>query len=282
MPRLHRVALSVLLTLAPTVAAAQAWRTLDISRPLDDGGALRANVAFGAGTLNIRPDRASHLYDLSLRYDADRASPVYAFDAAERTLRVGVRYAEDGSSRWRSDRGSELRLALPTTLDLDLSIEAGAAESDIDLSGLRLSALSLAVGAADTKLRIDQPNARRMPLLRLDAGAANLEALRLAHARADRIVVNVGVGRVLLDLTGSWEGDTDVEVSAALGKVELVVPQGVGIRIEVSSLLQSVELPGLTKVGSAWVSPDFDTAPHKLRLTASGALGRIELRRTTR
>jgi hypothetical protein len=281
MRRLQRLALGVLLTLAPAVAAAQAWRTLDISRPLDDGGPLRTIVAFGAGTLNIRPDRASHLYDLSLRYDADRASPVYAFDAAERTLRVGVRYPE-GSSRWRSDRGSELRLALPTTLDLDLSIEAGASESDIDLSGLRLSALSLAVGAADTRLHIDQPNARRMPLLRLDAGAANLEALRLANARADRIVVNVGVGRVLLDLTGSWEGDTDVEISAALGKVELVVPQGVGVRIEVSSLLQSVELPGLTKVGSAWVSPDFDSAAHKLRLSASGALGRIELRRTTR
>ncbi len=275
------LAVLMALAVAPAPVRAQAWRTLDISRPLDDIGALRTSVTFGSGTLTIRPDRAAHLYDVGLRYDADRASPVYAFDAVERTLLVGIRYAE-GSSRWRSDRGSELRLALPTTLDLDLHIEAGAAEGEIDLSGLRLTALSLSVGAADTRLRIDQPNQRRIPVLRLDAGAANLETLHLANARADRIVVNVGVGRVLLDLTGSWEGDTDIDISAALGKVELVVPQHVGVRIDVSSLLQSVELPGLTKVGSAWVSPDFEHAPNKLRLSATGALGRIEFRRTAR
>ncbi len=262
-------------------AGAQAWRTLDISRPLDEQGALRTTVTFGAGRLSLRPDRAAHLYDLSLRYDADRATPIYTFDALERSLLVGVRYA-DGGSRWRSDRGSELRLALPTSLDLDLNIEAGAAEGEIDLTGLRVRALALSVGAADTRLRIDQPNAHRIPVLRLDAGAANLETIHLANARADRIVVNVGVGRVLLDMSGSWEADTDIEVSAALGKIELIVPPAVGVRIEMSSLLQSVELPGLSKVGNAWVSADYDSAPHKLRLTASGALGRIELRRSAR
>jgi hypothetical protein len=264
---------------APLVLPAQAWRTLAISRPAEVAPApVNASVVFGAGRLTIGPDRAGLMFALNLRYDADRAVPIYAFDADRRTLAVGVRFAE-GDSRWRSDRGSQLRVNLPTDTDLALSVEAGAAEGDLDLTGLRLTELTVSIGAADTRLRIDQPNPVRARDVRLDAGAANLEVLHLANARTERVRVNVGVGRVLLDLTGEWDHNMRVDVSAALGKVELVVPKGVGVRIEASSLLQSTDFPGLSKSGNAWVSANWDTAPHQLTVVASGALGRFVFRR---
>jgi hypothetical protein len=229
----------------------------------------------------VRPDRAGQLYDVAMRYDADRAVPRYAFDTATRTLTLGLSH-EQSRRRWRNEKGSELRLALSPRSDLDLSIEAGAAEGDIDLTGLRIAALTLAGGAADTRLRIDAPNPLQPGTVRLDAGAANLEVLHAANLHAERIEVNVGVGRVLLDLTGDWRGDLALDLSAAVGAVDLVVPADIGIRVERTAMLQSTDFPGLQRVGEAWESPGLSQAVYTLRVTTSGALGRITLRRTTR
>jgi hypothetical protein len=284
-PRAARLALIAMLLLASTAPApvlAQAWRTFEVSRAATALPApLAVRVSFSAGRLTIRPDREGRLFDAALRYDADRATPRYAFDTAARRLELGVQY-DESRRRWRSDGSSELTLSLDPTVDLDLAIEAGAAKGDIDLSGLRVAALTFAGGAAETQLRIDEPNALRPGTVRLDAGAASLEVLHLANLRAERVDVNVGVGRVLLDLTGDWAGDLTIEVSAALGAVELVVPSDIGVRVQAGSLLQSTDLPGLQRVGEVWESPGYAGAAHRVSVVSTGALGRLSLRRAAR
>lgn len=261
------------------IATAQSWRSFDVSRQAADSAPFSVNVSYGVGRVILRPDRARNLYDAHLRYDGERAEPVYRFDRSTRTLDLGVRFPERAGS-WRRDHGGELRLTLSTLNIVDLALDVGAAESDIDLTGLRIRTLALTTGASDTRLRVDAPSLERARTVRIDAGAANVEAVHLANLGAERMTVNVGVGRVLLDLTGEWRGDLDVDLSAALGKVELLVPMSVGVRIETTSVLQSTEFAGLTRRDGAWLSDNFDTAPMKLRIRSSGALGRLEVRRS--
>jgi hypothetical protein len=267
--------------IVPSLLAAQSWRSFDAARQATDTAPVTVKVAYSAGRVILRSDRDGDLFDAHLRYDADRFEPQYSYSASARRLELGVR-SLSRSTRWSSDAGSELTLALATAVPFDLSLDVGAAETDLDLSGLRLRSLVLSTGASDTRMHFDTPNPIAAASVRIDAGAANVEALHLANARAERISVNVGVGRVLLDFTGEWTNNTAVDLSTALGAVELVVPANIGVRIETSSALQSVDFPGLTKRDGAWTSDNYDTAPFRVTITSSGAFGRPEFRRTGR
>jgi predicted membrane protein len=104
----------------------------------------------------------------------------------------------------------------------------------------------------------------------------------LGYANVERIDANVGVGKLELDFGGEWQGDVDLSVTSALGSVELIVPDAVGIRVEKTSFLHSFSAPGLTKRNGYWVSANWDTAPRKLHIRSTGTLGSLEIRRVAR
>jgi hypothetical protein len=274
-------ALFALAMIVPALAAAQSWRSFDAARQLTDSAPLSVNVVYSAGRVLVRPNRSNDQFDAHLRYDADRFAPVYTYEAATKRLELGVR-SLSRNTRWTSEDGSELTLSLAAATPVALSLDVGAAETDLDLSGLRVQSLTLSTGASDTHVRFDTPNPIRASSVRIDAGAANIEVMHLANARADNIAVNVGVGRVLLDLTGEWTNNVAVDLTAALGAIELVIPADIGVRITTSSVLQSVDFTGLTKRDGFWISDNYDSAPFRATITGSGALGRFSLRRSSR
>ena len=94
--------------------------------------------------------------------------------------------------------------------------------------------------------------------------------------------MDLGVGQAELDFGGEWRGDMDVAVNSALGQVTLRVPNDVGIRVESSTFLHSLDAPGMIKRDGYSVSANWDSAQYKLKLRSSGALGRLEIQRIAR
>ena len=60
----------------------QTWRTFDASRPARDSQTLAVHVTYAAGHVRVLPTVDRSLYDVHLRYDAERVDPVYRFDAS--------------------------------------------------------------------------------------------------------------------------------------------------------------------------------------------------------
>lgn len=265
---------------APLRAQQRELRSLDVSRQLHDSAALRVEVRYGAGTLGVRAATTPVLYRMQLKYPADRAEPVYAYYPTTRTLRVGV---ERQSSRVPSgDRNGELRLDLARAVPMDLSLELGAVEADLDLSGLRVDQLHVESGASEAQLRFDTPNTDRMRSLDLRVGAAGLRALGLGNANAGEVRVQAGVGDVDLDFGGAWQQDMALSVQVALGNVKLHVPRNVGVRLEVQRLLASVDVGDLVKRGDAYYSENWDQATRRLRVTSKTTFGKLRVDRDTR
>jgi hypothetical protein len=158
----------------------------------------------------------------------------------------------------------------------------GAAEGDFDLSGLQLDELNLQTGATDTRMRFDTPNPRRMRAMRMKIGAASAHATGLANANAERIEVELGVGQADLEFGGEWRGDLDLTVTSALGQVTMRVPNDVGIRVESSTFLHTLDAPGMIKRDGYSVSANWESARYKLRLRSTGAFGRLEIMRIAR
>jgi len=278
LPALFLGALAALCAGGVRPLGAQSWRTLDVSRQLHDSGPVRVNVRYGAGKLTLHAANTPMLYDMRLRYDAARAEPLHTFVAGTRTLELGIRKQ---NVRLRGGgEPAELRLDLARGVPLDLALELGAVEADLDLSGLRLSRLTVESGASDASLRFDTANAEPMRSLAFSVGAASLTALRLANANTENITVNAGVGNVDLDLSGDWRRDINLDVEVALGGVTVRLPSEVGVRVEMQKVLGSFRHDGLVKRGDAFYSENWDSAPRKLRIRTRTALGRFELDRS--
>jgi hypothetical protein len=268
--------------IAATPVAAQNWRSLDIARQLADSAPTAVNVVYGTGTFGLRGSSSALLYHMRLRYDASRTQPRHSFDTTGRKLLLGVQKSDVRFTGRSDNESGQLQLELSRVAPLDLTLDLGAVEADLDLTGLKVSRLHIESGASDGKLRFDSLNATPMSVLEVSLGAASFRAERLANANARDIRVDAGVGNVELDLGGQWTQDIDLRVEATLGVVTIHVPSDVGVRVSLKKLVASFDHQGLIERDGAWVSPNWESAPHKLRISAETTFGKLTIDKTGR
>ena len=271
---------------------AQTWRTIEASRQLHTDDSLRVRLEYAAGTLRLGAAAAPLLYDVQYRYDAQRVTPVRRFDAASRTLTIGIDEARAGWLRARlpgipvgvqSDvkQISFLTLAVARAVPLDLSLDVDAAEADLDLSGLWLNRLRLQSGVSETRVNFGTPNPRPMRELTIVAGAAGMTVRRLGNANAGVVEIRSGAGSTDVDLTGEWSRDMDLRLQVALGAATLRLPRDLGVRLTVRQVLGSFDAgaAGLVERDGAYYSENWGTARRKLRIDAETTLGTLSVER---
>jgi hypothetical protein len=209
-----------------------------------------------------------------LRYDEDTFEPVARYEDGRLDLGVdGTRH----NIRWRKDDSQEMDLLLPRDVDLDLDLEFGAVRADLDLGGLRMSRVKLHTGASESRVDISEPNPLRMSTADLEVGAADFQVRNLGNLNAERITVDAGVGNVVLDFRGDWQGDAEVSVDMGLGALELRFPEGLGVQLIKDTFLTSLDSEGLVKRGDSYYSLDWEQADHRVTVSVDAAFGSIDV-----
>ena len=275
-----RTEFRVLCMAAATVAAlaapatAQDWREMSSSRQVDGENRVDVLVRYGAGEFRVRPADRGTLYRMNLTYDDDQFDPVTRFDG--RRLELGVE-SEGRNVNIRGRNRSEFDLSLGRGLEMDLTLEFGAVEADLDLGGLSLRSLELRTGASESRVQVSERNPVRMERATFEVGAADFEAHGLANLNADELELNAGVGSVTLDFSGGLQGDMDVHVNMGLGSLDLRLPRNVGVRIEKDSFLASLDTNGMVKRGDAWYTSNWDDADQRIRIDVSTAFGSVDV-----
>jgi hypothetical protein len=275
-----RAASSLLVLAVASSAAAQSWRTVDVSRQLLDTGDHRIRVKYAAGRFSMRPTNEPILFSMQLRYDEDRSEPLHRYDAGVRSATLGL---EGRSIRWTrhfddNDAG-EMHLALSTAVPLDLDLTLGATEARVDAGDLAIRSLRFETGAADAVLDFSAPNRSRMRRLDIHVGAAALSIRNLANANASAVHVQGGVGSVELDFGAVMKEDVTVDAEMALGKMRLRLPRDVGVRVELQRVLASFDHPGLQKRGNAYYSDNWDSAAVRVKVRTQTVFGAVEIDR---
>lgn len=283
--RVLSFALLVLAAGAPTASAQRGplWRSIDLARQLRDTQPERIRVQYGAGKVAVRAAAEPLLYQMRLRYDEARSVPLHRYDAEQHTTVLGLE-PRPGATRSSGDRkeSGELQLALPRAIPLDLDLELDGTLSTLDLGGMALQSLRLLCGATDAELSFSAPNRVRMRELDISVGAADLFATQIANANADQVRVRGGIGVMDLDFSGNWTRDVTLSADLAVGKLVLRVPSDVGVRLAVQRVAAGVEHEGFVKRDDAWYSTNWEQAPHRLRVAAQIAFGKIDVQRTSR
>lgn len=121
---------------------------------LDSATSARIQVEFAAGELTVQGGAGS-LMEADFRYNVDEWQPQvrYSENGAQGELIV----SQPGSDQDPVGAGliNEWTLLLKNDVPLDLSIRAGAGNSDLDLSGLNLTSLNIETGAGVTNVNLD-------------------------------------------------------------------------------------------------------------------------------
>jgi hypothetical protein len=269
----------VLATGIPSPAAGQALQTYSATRQFHGEARLIADVEFGAGTLSIGPGPAGSLYRMQASYDRNRFDAVSRWDGARGAVTLGLRSRGEGGIRVSA--GKELAqsadIRFSPQADLDLTLELGAAQSVIELGGLRLAQLSLETGASQTEVRFSQPNPVKCTRAGFSAGAAALTVRGLGNSRCEEIRFEGGVGSVMLDFSGAWPANARFEASIAVGGLTLRVPKKVGVRLELDQFVASFQPVGFVRQGRTFLSENYATAERHLDVKVSTSFGGLAI-----
>lgn len=268
------IAAAAALMMMPAGAEAQSWRTVTMSRQLEDYDDLRVDVRYGAGVFSVRSTDEGLLYRMNLKYDEDRFEPVADFSGDR--LELGVETRRRGLDI-DTDEAGELRLELARGVPMDLDLEFGAVKADLDLGGLALTDLDLSTGASESVIDVSEPNPSRMETASFEVGAADFTMHNLGNLNATTILVDAGVGSLKLGLDGRWERDARIGIDMGLGSLELRVPEGLGIQLRKDSFLTSLDSEGLVKRGDVYESLDFDSAQRRVVIDLDAAFGSVSV-----
>ncbi len=240
-------------------------KTFRFMAPLDN--AVTANVelelSVGESSIGVLPGDNPHLLDADLTYlgalsfgvsgDVERM----VFLRQSTPLTIGWANPVHWTTRPRWDVG------LSSRVPLDLRVQGGVGDADLNLTGLQLRSLRVEgnIGRMNITLPDDTPS---FPTdIRGGAGAI---ALNVPEGAASTVRVQGGVGGLALTMAPS-------------AAVQMQVQGGVGKTLMTPGFQRSeAAAPGLPNTG-LWQTPDFDTSARQVTVyIADAVLGNISAR----
>ena len=246
--------------------------TKEIDVPLPDGGGDRAvAIVVGAGQLSLKPGAETALVEGQVTYNIAEFEPQIITDDDEVRIEQGkaegIPVVQNIKNDWDLKLGST---------PMALTITAGAAAVDIELGGLALTDLTVTQGASTFALAFSEPNQADIDTLRINAGASNMTLDGLANANAGQIVFKGGAGSYTLHFDGDLVRDVDVSIDAGLGKIVVIVPEGVAAEVSFQGAMSDVDaVHEWQHTGTGY---ELEGQGHKITLQVKMGAGSLELR----
>lgn len=216
----------------------------NISIPFPGGSGTPAlEIAFGAGDLNINPGAVRDMVEGTATYNVADLKPNVITDGNQVKL-------QQGEGRFDALPNFTNRLEMKWEIMLSdepmaLTLNAGAAQSNIELGGLSLTNLKINQGAADSRISFSEPNLVAMEELEVTAGAANINLYGLANTNiADKLTFKGGAGNYTLSFDGELQNDLRVTIDAGLGNLIVIVPAGIRAEVETETALTNINHSG--------------------------------------
>lgn len=273
--------LVVLAALVPTVAGAQQWRTVETARQLNATEPLAVTIRYAAGHLELRPVEGRLLYQMRIRYDEQAMDAMHEYDAAEHRLQLGLRSANVGWRAMKSmhgEKGGSMSVGLTPEVPMDLDLELGGVEADMDLGGLKIMKLKVESGLAGVKLDFTAPNPVVMEQMSIDLGLGGLKLENVGNANVAEISIHGGLGGISLDFGDAVAHDVKINADMALGELRIGVPSTVGVMVQGEMKGGNFDRRiGFTRADNAWYSLNWKEASRRITVVTSSTLANLKV-----
>lgn len=111
--------------------------------------------------------------------------------------------------------------------------------------------------------------------IKMGAGESHL---RLGSMDLRSVKFHIGAGRVVADFRGTPKRDYEIEIHGGVGDCEIALPRSAGLRVEAHGGIGSIDISGLERKGDVWENEAYSKSGVKVRLSAKGGIGRIQVR----
>jgi len=199
---------------------------LHYTRDVDAQGAqaVTANINMGAGQLTIHGG-ASHLLDASFNYDQDSGQPTVNYVNSGTNGRLDISQPSSAGPHFgRNENDWDLSFG---TVPMDMQIELGAGQTDLNLKGIELTHLRVNMGAG--QLDLDLTGDRKQNLEANIQGGVGQATIHLPRNVGVEVRADGGIGSI--DTVGLHR-QGDEYVNDAFGKsavtIHMNVEGGVG------------------------------------------------------
>lgn len=109
--------------------------------------------------------------------------------------------------------------------------------------------------------------------LELGAGEGDID---LTGMMLERLELDLGAGEAIVDLSGEWSNDLEARIEAGVGRLEIRVPEDVGVRITGNRQgIGEFRAEGFSEDGDHLVNDAWDTAEYKLDIELNQGVGEI-------
>ena len=251
----------------------------------DDGAeAVEAELEVALGAVRVGPAEEGALFQAEVDLTSERLRPRFEGSSADGRAHVALSLGgEEVSLRGvRATRGNTWRLYFSERVPLALDLALGAAEADLDFTGIPLTRLALDCGLARAALRFDAPNPVPMGRLEIQAGLSNFDARGLGYARFGALAFKGGAGEFTLDFSGgALQPGAAADVEVGMASLTLVLPAGHPVVLDApTSFMTHVEVPAaLARTGKGrWATPGAEGDPAALVIGVRAGPGTVRVR----
>lgn len=244
---------------------------------------IDVEIDFAAGDLILRAADQLEAAVLDVEYSPEWVDYDIRYRARNKTGVLTLESDLIGRHRDREhdDIDNLWDLTLSSRYNTIIDIDMGACDANLDLGGLRLRGLHMDVGASSGRIDFSEPNHITMEDMDIDVGASSLDIVNLGNAHAERIDFSCGAASCELDFRGDFQGETTLDIDVGVGSADIVVPEGVAVRIiGEEGWFSSIDIHGieLTEIDDDLrESSDFATASKRLVIRLDVGMGSVDI-----
>jgi len=172
-----------------------------------------------------------------------------------------------------------LRLSLTDSIPIHLDLTVGAANTELDFSGLKLSNFSLSSGACAAKVRFKTPNRVTMQQMKLSTGASKLIVEGLGNANFERLEMSGGASDVVLDFDGKGCPAAKANLSIGAGSLRIILPPTLDVDLNYSNdFFSTFRVPdAFEKNGDTYILRSTNGA-NNLKMNVSSGMGSVRIK----
>jgi len=259
---------------------------------VSDVSRMDVTISYGLGELNISSSQDENRIEGVIEYDSEYVVPDVNYHSigSKGKLDINVespRHRHHEDDEWKFNFGEGLRrdkyegkvdFQLPPSKSIDIEMDFGLGEADLDFSELSISDLHMDCGLSDVTLSMNSTNPVSCRKLSISSGLGDFNANELGNLKPQEFQLVVGLGSASIDLTGDITEDIEGSIEVGLGSLDLTLPKNVNIKIEVEdTFLSSVDVNGLVKEYDEWVTRKWDKRLPTIELEINVGLGSVDV-----
>jgi hypothetical protein len=230
--------------------------------PLTDADSARVHLDFDKGGLEVAP-----LYDSENLIQAEVThNGNLDFDTSGKSNRNIDLKLDSESSFWDIDILNSQRIGvvgLNADLPIELIVDIGSGNSQLDLEGLHLTEFEVDSGSG--KMELVMPSG--LVHTNLDVASGSIDIQTVEGSELD-LAAEIGSGQMYLTVEDEVIGN--VTLDSGSGRITMFVPRGLAVRVIGSTGSGNVDVPddfdhvSGSEDSGTWESPDFDLADEYL------------------